>query len=380
MYDINFFKNVAPVKKKIVEGEYGPQDASVIESEFESLRNPDPHLFNFETSNNCNMTCKMCPRTSLMTRGIDWIDDDSFEKALDQIKPHSEEDLESFWSFVRSNYDVEDNIATENSFYFYVVSRCLILHGFGEPLVDKNIIRRVQACTDRGIPTYFSCVPANIREKKIIEVMEAGLSVIKFSMDALDDEGQKEVRGPKNDFRRSFEAILKILEYKKNNPHIKTKVVITMIAFTEEQRQLHDEFLALWKKYPVYAYVKSQDNRWLHEEDEDMRNRSHYDQQYCEFPWTSMTIMANGNVVPCTQDYDTEMTMGNVREQSLKEIWNGPKYQAFRRAHITGDFTFNTKCRDRCDLKKVYQYVKGIEQYRAPVKGPAAETSVGLID
>ena len=90
--------------------------------------------------------------------------------------------------------------------------------------------------------------------------------------------------------------------------------------------------------YDVFAYVKSQDNRWYFEVDETMTNFSHYSKQYCEYPWTSTTVMADGSVVPCTQDCNCEMAQGNVKEESLADIWNGENYNNLRHWHITGNF------------------------------------------
>ena len=126
-----------------------------------------------------------------------------------------------------------------------------------------------------------------------------------------------------------------------------------MIALSEDTA-----FMELWKGQDVFAYVKSQDNRWLLEQDDEMVNHSHYETQYCEYPWTSLTVMADGSVVPCTQDYDTEMIFGNVKENSLEEIWNGEAYKKFRRINITGEYPPGHKCFERCDQKKLYQYFK----------------------
>ena len=44
-----------------------------------------------------------------------------------------------------------------------------------------------------------------------------------------------------------------------------------------------------------------------------------------------MVICADGTVTPCSQDFWAKMNMGNVRTQSLKEIWNGAEMRAFRK-------------------------------------------------
>ena len=68
--------------------------------------------------------------------------------------------------------------------------------------------------------------------------------------------------------------------------------------------------------------------------------------------------MADGNVVPCTQISNNEIVLGNVNENTLEEIWNGPKYEELRKMHVTGNFPKDHKCNKSCDMKKLYQYLK----------------------
>lgn len=353
MYDIKFFQGTAELKKMILKG--GPISPDDIFGKLEVLRNENPYIFNIETTNNCNMTCSMCPRTNLMEREITYISDQVFNTVLDQAGPHNREDFEEFKEFIRREYGIEENHCSEDAFYFHVVSNCITLHGYGEPIIDPNIVKRVQACTDRNLSTYFSCVPANINIKRMVKLMEAGLSVIKFSIDALDDAAQKAIRGRNNNFKKAFEKIVEIINYKNSHPKLKTTIVVTMISFSDSEAQLHKDFMDMWKDYPVYAYIKSQDNKWYFEKKEDAANRSHYMEQYCEYPWTSLTVMANGVVVPCTQDYNCEMNMGNINDSSLKDIWNNNKYTELRKAHITGKFSKGHKCKDKCDIRKIYE-------------------------
>jgi radical SAM protein with 4Fe4S-binding SPASM domain len=268
---------------------------------------------------------------------------------------------------VEERYGITAETPTENSFYFHVVSKCLILHGYGEPLLDKFIIDRVKECTKRNIPTYFSCVPANINIPRIKSLMENGLSVIKFSVDALDDDTQKKIRGKHNDFTKSFAKIQEVIALKEEHG-FDTKVVVTMIALgtANDDLETQHRFMDIFDPMDVFNYVKSQDNRWYFERNEDLQNQSHYVSQYCEFPWTSMTVMANGEIVPCTQDYDAEMSFGNVRDKDLKEVWNSKEYHDFRRSHLTGEFPKGCKCNERCDLPKVYHRLQQLQQ---PVKG-----------
>ena len=359
MFDINFFQESYPVKKRISSRALSLNEVEGIEKELEQLRSKSPTIFNIETTNYCNMKCVMCARTIYMKRKNIWINDELFEKMLNKIEPYKKNNLEKFWNWLENEKKFKVNEVSENGFYFSVISRCLILHGFGEPFLDKYLIKRIKLCKEKNIPTYFSCTPATMTVDKAVQAMEAGLSVLKFSLDAMDDESIKSIRGKKANYFESIDKIHELIKIKKERG-FDTLLVPCMIVFNDDEKtkKLHRNFLNFWKGKDVYAYVKSQDNRWLFEKNKNLENKSHYATQYCEFPWTSVTIMAEGNVVPCTQISNNEIVLGNVNENSLEEIWNGKKYQELRNMHITGKFPKGHKCQAQCDQVKLYEYLK----------------------
>ena len=50
----------------------------------------------------------------------------------------------------------------------------------------------------------------------------------------------------------------------------------------------------------------------------------------CWKMWHSCVMTWDGDIVPCCFDKDAKYVMGNIHEQSFREIWNGEKYQEFR--------------------------------------------------
>lgn len=48
----------------------------------------------------------------------------------------------------------------------------------------------------------------------------------------------------------------------------------------------------------------------------------------CLSPWMAAYVFPDGSVRPCLS---LNLSVGNIRERSFKEIWNGPEYQRFRR-------------------------------------------------
>jgi radical SAM protein with 4Fe4S-binding SPASM domain len=63
----------------------------------------------------------------------------------------------------------------------------------------------------------------------------------------------------------------------------------------------------------------------------------------CRYPWDAAGICPNGDVTPCPDFPD--VVVGNVKEQPLPQIWNGPRYEDFRRKLAQrGRFPICTTC------------------------------------
>lgn len=68
----------------------------------------------------------------------------------------------------------------------------------------------------------------------------------------------------------------------------------------------------------------------------------------CERPWTYVHVKYNGNVILCCQDWAEEVILGNMREQSLVDIYNGPLAEHYREKLGEHDRRGLKLC-DRCD-------------------------------
>ena len=68
-----------------------------------------------------------------------------------------------------------------------------------------------------------------------------------------------------------------------------------------------------------------------------------------------MTIKSNGEAVECVEDYNNEIILGDAKEESLYDIWNGEKYHKFREDHF--NLTPGIKCTEQCDMKLIGMYV-----------------------
>ncbi len=96
---------------------------------------------------------------------------------------------------------------------------------------------------------------------------------------------------------------------------------------------LHDE--SLWWDKPRFNAIQASAVQIAHElgvrlyidrafED----RREHPGTAFCNLPWQASYVLANGDVLACCVP---GLKMGNLHEQSMEEIWNGPNYRELRR-------------------------------------------------
>ena len=351
MFDIDFYMKSFDFMQEARKGNI--RDKKQAFDSLESIRNKAPIVYNIETTNACNMRCEMCPRTTMMTRSIKTMRVDLFGKIVEQLKPHKQEKWEEWERFVQEKYGIGATDISENHFFLYIIPKVIQLHGYGDPLLDKNMGTYVKMLADKGFYSYFSCNPANVNIEKTIEMFENGLNYIKYSIESVDDERHKEIRGDASNFTESYYKILKILEIKKEKG-LKTVIIITMLDLNKEwQKDDFSKLKRLFEGKDVYIYMKSEDQQW-YREDYHGTNSIHWS-EFCKHPWMSMTIKSNGEAAMCMEDFNNEIVLGDTTKEDLYDIWNGRSYDRFRRDHI--ELTKGSKCIERCDMKLIGNYL-----------------------
>jgi radical SAM protein with 4Fe4S-binding SPASM domain len=309
-----------------------------------------------------------------MTRRITYLQSQFYDDILTQIEPHSESLWKEWEEFCTETYGIApDDPASENHFFLYIIPKVIQLHGYGDPLLDKNLSGAIKALTRHGFESYFSCNPANIDVDKTVEMMEAGLTYLKYSFESTDDLKFKDIRGNAANFTEAYAKTLEIMDLKEKHGY-DTRIIITMIdvGHDEEQQREFQNLRKVFEDADVYIYLKSEDQQW-YRKDETLvdylanKNRLAPEQEkdfygtnaihwleYCKHPWMSMTIKSDGEVHMCMEDYNNEIFLGDTRRNNLRDIWNGDLYTKFRRDH----FELNPciKCTKECDMPKMGDY------------------------
>ena len=141
-----------------------------------------------------------------------WIDDNMFSKLLDNVKVHNEKKLKNF-EWLSSDYHYDPKEVSENGFYFSVVAKHLVLHGLENHFWTKNWLKELNWGLKKYSYLFFMHSSYN-DSRKAKAVMDAGLGVLKFSLDAMEEKKYKKSE-VKEQISKECEKIMELIDYKK---------------------------------------------------------------------------------------------------------------------------------------------------------------------
>ncbi|PWT91522.1 MAG: radical SAM protein [Acidobacteria bacterium] len=242
----------------------------------------------------CNLKCPMCPqsepRITEITKGKAYMDFELYKKIIDEAADHV--------------YDI--NLAHR-----------------GESLFHKNLPAMIRYASEKGIKTRLHTNATIMNEKWSQNLLESGLDFLSFSFDGFKKEPYEKIRIGSN-FEKTLTNILQFLRMKKERGAKKPYTVFQVIEL-DGNTQGKEEFIRQFDDLPLdQLYIKKPHN-WggtIHSEVID--KQCHMDSySHCSFLWYSLTILWDGHVTPCPQDFFSEYVLGDLRTQTIKEVWDG---------------------------------------------------------
>jgi len=286
-----------------------------------------------ETASCCNLRCVMCPNKDVAAADKGLMSLELFQKIIDQAR----------------HFALDVN-----------------LHHRGEPLMNPALFDMIRYANAAKLKVRFHTNGALLDEVKARRLLEAGPDLISFSFDGFTKETYERVRVGAT-FEKTRDNILRLVALRRELGLKQPYVVIEKIRFRNQAAEgapavagdptamqtLHRQFL----EAGVDEIIEKEEYVWA----EPARDAAHSDAggsaapavaekrtcTVCTFPWYAMVICADGTVTPCPQDFHAVLNLGNARETSLKEIWNGPAYRQLRRQFAT-DIESLSVCRT-CD-------------------------------
>jgi radical SAM protein with 4Fe4S-binding SPASM domain len=217
------------------------------------------------------------------------------------------------------------------------------LHHFGESLLHPDPIGAVRIVAQAGLSAELSVNPILLKEAVAESILDAGVGVLIISLDGLDTATLQKIRGKVAGEFELIEAKIEWLIKRISQMSQPPTLMISMVATRHNQHQ--------WAQ--LFARYKRPDLPWLTPVVRLLENFGDKDiipvgtrplQQLCGSPYKFVSILWDGAVVPCCHDYNGRIVYGNVRQQSLAEIWQSDAVQSFRSRWLQNRFNDDEPC------------------------------------
>ncbi|MFH0771927.1 MAG: SPASM domain-containing protein [Candidatus Omnitrophota bacterium] len=265
----------------------------------------------FEVTNMCNAKCVMCPREK-MSRPQGILDMGLYTRALDEA------------------YDMG--------------ARMVSLENFGETFMDPLFFERAAYAKGKGMEVY-TITNGSLFNKKMANLSIYFLDKVRFSVYGATKEVYESIHKGLN-----FDIVISNIEYLiKEKERLNSKsprIEVYFLLMENNKGQVEDfkrRWLGLVDDIAIWKPHNWSDGRKYRLAGKDQKKIS------CGRPVRGpIQIQWDGLVVPCCFDYNSEIVLGDIHKQSLREIITGRAYNEFRNAHAEGNFSSYPFC-DSCD-------------------------------
>lgn len=291
-----------------------------------------PYAINIDPCNLCNFRCGFC---AVQTSGETL----NFQK---QMMP----------------FPLFEKIVNDISAFPHKI-KVLGVVGAGEPLLNLDFPQMVRYAKDRGIShlietnTNGSCLNPELNQSLI----DSGLDRIRISVEAIDADGYLKIAGTTINFEQ-FIANIEDLHERSIKAggccEVYVKTVDAAVETPEKVERFYQLFEHVCDKIfidhviPLWSGWDGVNNRF------DIQKTGVHGQklksiQVCPYPFYSLCVAPDGIVTLCCADWRRELIVGDLREQTMMEIWNGEKLRTFWIDILSGRKDQYSMCR-RCQL------------------------------
>ncbi|MGN6195702.1 MAG: radical SAM/SPASM domain-containing protein [Ginsengibacter sp.] len=286
-----------------------------------------PISISFEPTTSCNLKCPECPsglREFTRPRGM--LKKDFFTKTIDDI---------------------------------YKDILYLIFYFQGEPYLNKNFLEMVSYASSKGLYTATSTNAHFLTDEMAKKTVESGLDRLIISLDGTTQEVYEQYRREGN-IEKVIEGARNIVKWKKELKSKTPFVFFQFLVVRPNEHQIEDvKKLAKevgvdevrFKTAQVYDY-ENDPNQLIPRNEKYSRYKKNKEgqqiaknklQNHCSKLWEANVITWDGTVVPCCFDKDATHRLGDLKQQSFKDIWQNKNYKKFRQ-----DITTSRKNIDIC--------------------------------
>ena len=275
-----------------------------------------PFVIFIDPSSACNFKCTYCP-----TGHLDLIKDTKRYQGV--LK------LEIYKKIIDDLKDFKKNI------------KVLRLYKDGEPFLNKNLAEMISYAKSSNKVDYIDTTTnASLMTKERLKpVLDAGIDKINISIDGMNNETYESFTKTKLEFSEIIENV-KWLYRNKGNTEVVVKIPADIINEKEKKeffevfgdysdRIFVENFAPCWPEFDVEKHTGVKITKGIYQQEITETNT-------CPYIFYSFSVNADGLVSSCFLDWKRKLIIGDVRVESMKEIWNSKKMNDLRIMHLEG--------------------------------------------
>jgi len=227
--------------------------------------------------------------------------------------------------------------------------KVLRLYKEGEPLLNKRLPDMIRYAKQSGRVPYIDTTTNGylLTPEKSLELVAAGLDRINISVDGLSDEDFLKYTQTKVNFETFVEQI-RFLYQNKGDCEVCIKMPGDFLTEDEKKKFFDtfgdycdrislENFAPCWPEFDVEERVGVDISAGIY-------NNPIGNVQTCPYIFYSVSVNSDGSVSLCFLDWARKLVVGDLRHQSLAEVWNGDALFQHRVAHLRGDKNANPVC------------------------------------
>lgn len=210
-----------------------------------------------------------------------------------------------------------------------------------EPFADNEMLERLKYIQSKmpwtkiTITTNGHYLVPELTDK--ILALEKPLHALYISFQGIDKEAYEATMRGSMKFERTMENVTYLIGRVQKDHRGSPDIWITMV---DTKMIDAPKAIAYWKSHGVKAKYTTLENRGGNIVNIEALHKSSNMHYYtmCTRLFKQMYIHFNGDVVLCCVDNSRKVVLGNAREQTLYEIWNGEKAVSHRKRFLNHDF------------------------------------------
>jgi len=210
--------------------------------------------------------------------------------------------------------------------------RIIQLFNFGEPLIHPELPEMVRYTkAHAGGRVQISTNAALLSEEKAQALLEAGIDRINIDIDGYTRETYEGVRR-KLSFDQVVNNTKNLLKLRRKSGK-RLFISISIIRMKETEGELK-AFRKYWKPL-ADRVLEVEYNVWLKKvgTKSGLTNGAGSFTCPCKFLWDQLVVLHDGRVPLCCLDYDGQVVVGNMLNETIPQIWNGARLNKIRHFH-----------------------------------------------